>query len=250
MSTTTATGLRITPARPRPAVVGAVLTVLAEIAWPLLSGHPRDVLTAVTVVLFCVTVLLDAGHGRRLTLLCVAGSFGYAVEVLGVHTGVPFGHYRYTATLGPRLAGVPLVIPLAWTMMAWPSLCVGRRLAGSRVAVALLGGVALASWDLFLDPQMTRAGHWHWTGPGPWLNGIPLLNHLGWLSCAVLLVALLDRVTTKPEDDRVSILLWLWTFASSILANAAFFGRPAVALAGGIGMGVVAVPLLVRLVRG
>jgi putative membrane protein len=32
--------------------------------------------------------------------------------------------------------------------------------------------------------------------------------------------------------------LYAWTYVSSLLANLAFFGRPAVALAGGLAMGV------------
>ena len=37
--------------------------------------------------------------------------------------------------------------------------------------------------------------------------------------------------------------LYLWTYASSVLALAAFFGLPAAALWGGLGMGAVALPL-------
>ena len=58
------------------------------------------------------------------------------------------------------MAGVPLIVPLAWTMMAYPALLVGRRIG----APVLAGAAALASWDLFLDPQMVAAGHWHFTG--------------------------------------------------------------------------------------
>jgi putative membrane protein len=36
--------------------------------------------------------------------------------------------------------------------------------------------------------------------------------------------------------------LFLWTWGSSVLANAVFFGRPLVALTGGVVMGLVAVP--------
>ena len=50
----------------------------------------------------------------------------------------------------------------------------------ARVAVA---AAALASWDLFLDPQMVDAGHWRWSDPSPALPGVPtvpLTNYAGW----------------------------------------------------------------------
>ncbi len=235
------------------AAVLALATVLAEIAYPLTPDEALAGLTEITVLLFCAASVAHcaASRGGRaaVTLLVVATGVGLAAEALGVHTGVPFGSYRYTTTLGPRLLGVPLVIPLAWTMMAWPALVVGRVLGSP----ALLGGLALATWDLFLDPQMVAAGHWVWGNSGPRLNGIPVVNSLGWIVVAVALVGALDRLLPRRPsayDDSVPLLLWGWTYASSVLANLAFFGRPGVALVGGLGMGVVAAPLARRVLAG
>ncbi|HSK95308.1 MAG TPA: hypothetical protein VK891_01720, partial [Euzebyales bacterium] len=50
-------------------------------------------------------------------------------------------------------------------------------------------------------------------------------------------------------DDRVPLALYCWTFASSVLAHAAFFGLPVSAVTGGIGMGVVVVALVLVLRR-
>ncbi|MDQ1631731.1 MAG: hypothetical protein QOC80_1703, partial [Frankiaceae bacterium] len=52
----------------------------------------------------------------------------------------------------------------------------------------------------------------------------------------LLLPAEPDRPT--PAADAVPLGLYLWTYASSLLANLAFFGRPDVALTGGLVMGV------------
>ncbi|HVU74073.1 MAG TPA: carotenoid biosynthesis protein [Mycobacteriales bacterium] len=225
----------------------AFAAVLAQIAYPLVHGQSRDVLTVVTVALFSAAGVTHAGKRDGTVLLVVTAGIGFGVEVLGVHTGVPFGHYRYTHTLGAMVAGVPVVIAFAWTMLAWPALAVGRRIARTRVGVALIAGFALASWDVFLDPQMVHDHHWTWSGPGPRLNGIPLANHLGWLVVAIALCALLDAALSRPVSDEQPIALWLWTFGSSVLANLAFFDRPQVALAGGVAMGVVALPLVVVL---
>lgn len=233
------------------------LAVLTQIVYPLMPEALRTEVTIVSVVTFASASLADAArvHGPRgpLLLLVVAAGGGLLAETVGVHTGFPFGRYSYSGDLGPELLGVPAVVPLAWTMMAWPALVVGRTLARrlrSRVAVALVGGWALASWDVFLDPQMVDAGHWTWTDPTPALPlvpGIPLTNYGGWILVAVLLVGALDRVLGAPDRLRSApaSALYLWAYASSVVAHVAFFGLPGSALVGGVLMGLTAVPFAV-----
>lgn len=235
-------------------VAPAAATVLAQVAYPLVGGDTRDTLTVATVVLFAATSLLHAGltRGPRTAglLLLVAGGGGLVAEAVGVATGFPFGRYEYADSLGPALLGVPVVIPLAWVMMTWPAHLVAARLARSRAGRVAVGALALASWDLFLDPQMVDAGHWRWADPLPALPGVPtvpLTNYAGWLLVAALLMLLLPA--PGAGDDRVPYALYLWTYASSVLAHAAFFGLPASALWGGLGMGLVAVPLALSLRR-
>ena len=240
-------------ARPRPALaptwalVGAA--VLVQIVYPLVPTAARPLATVGSVLVFCAASLCDAlrVHGPRgpVTLVTVAGGGGLLVEAVGVHTGVPFGDYLYTGELGTAVLGVPAVVPLAWTMMAWPALVVGRTLA-RRAPVALVGGAALAAWDLFLDPQMVDAGYWAWAHPEPALPlvpGVPLTNYAGWLLVAVVMVGVLDRAlppTARPSAPAAA--LYLWAYGSSVLAHVVFFGRPGAALVGGLGMGALAVP--------
>jgi putative membrane protein len=120
----------------------------------------------------------------------------------------------------------------------------------------ILAAFALASWDVFLDPQMVDAHHWRWADPSPHLPGVasvPLTNFAGWLFVSLLLMTLVHRVARhdrprddRPRDDRPAIVLWIWTWLSSTLANLAFFQRPAVAAWGFLAMGVVGAPLLMR----
>jgi carotene biosynthesis associated membrane protein len=229
----------------------AGLTVLTQVAYPLTSGVARDRLTVMTVLLWCAASLshavLSRGWRFATSLLVITAGIGFASEVVGTATGWPFGSYEYASTLGPRLAGVPLVIPLAWTMMAYPALLVGRK-----IGFPVLGGVlAFVSWDLFLDPQMVRAGHWHFEGTGPAVNGIPLTNTAGWIVVAFGIMMLLTRLPqgrrSSLHSDRVPLALYLWTYASSVMAAAVFFHRPGVALVGGLVMGIPAAMLVLRL---
>jgi uncharacterized membrane protein len=249
------------------AAILAGATVLAQISYPLLSGGPLRISTITTVLLFAAASLAHAaathGRGPALRLLAVAGGVGLLAEAMGVATGIPFGDYAYTGTLGPAVLGVPILVPLAWTMMAYPCLLLGRRLvrtvpAGARrraVAVGL-GAWTLAAWDLYLDPQMVAAGHWSWRDPSPALPGvpgIPLSNYAGWVMVAVAITATLDRALPEPDHVRAEAVpasLLAWTWLGSALGNLVFFNRPAVAGYGVLAMGVATLPYLRQVTGG
>jgi putative membrane protein len=207
------------------------------------------------VVCFAAASLTHAlvwrGIGFAVALFATTALGGLAIEVIGVSTGLPFGEYRYLDSLGAQLLGVPVVVALAWTMMAYPAYIISQVIGGGPARTAIVGGWALASWDLFLDPQMVQAGHWEWQTTGVALAGIPITNYLAWfVVAAVMMLAL--RALTAPEaavaDDRVPLALYGWTWASSVMAHAVFFGLPVSALVGGIGMGVM-VLAVVRALR-
>jgi putative membrane protein len=267
----------VPPARPRapaprlgrlPWLLAGV-TVAVQVPYPLTTGPARAALTVASVVAFFAASAAHAAltRGPGWTAAFLAGTLGgaLAAEAVGVHTGWPFGRYTYGSTLGPRVFGVPVVVPLAWAMTAYPALLLGRRWAAAtargrrgRAVTALAGGATLTGWDLFLDPQMVAEGHWSWASEGPALNGIPWTNAAGWLLVGTALTAwatlLPDdagtahpagaaggapgaaRAGAAPAVDTPTVLLG-WTYASSVLANLAFFGRPGVALAGAVGMG-------------
>jgi uncharacterized membrane protein len=232
--------------------------VLAEIGYPLVGGAVRARLVVVTVLIgYKISVAHAALSRAAVPLILVTTGGGFAVEAVGVATGYPFGGYSYSDALGPKLLGVPLVIPLAWTWMAWPSWLVAGRLVDGALRVPV-AGLALASWDLFLDPQMVAAGYWTWHDPRPALPGVPgvpISNYLGWFVVAVVLFALLAATLRRwwtrsgSAPNTIMVGLYLWTYASGVLAHAVFLGLPWSALWGGTGMGLVAVPLVVNLAR-
>ena len=229
-------------------------TLLAQIAWPLTHGTTRAHLTVVTVILFFLAsgshALFTRGSLWALGWFVASAGVGLLVEIMGVRTGLPFGDYVYSDTLGPRLAGVPLIIPLAWAMMSYPALLVARRLVNGSLLTPVVAAFALATWDVFLDPQMVAEGHWTWTlNHTPVLIGIPdgpLQNVVAWMLVAFVLRLILDRLPRRRSDggtgDGVPGTLYLWTYISGILLNVFFVHRPSVAFWGAVLMGLVAIP--------
>lgn len=231
--------------------------ILVQIVYPLMPESWRTEVTVTSVVVFFFAAVADAarlhGVGGAALLVAVAGGGGLAAEAVGVAAGWPFGGYSYTGTLGPEVFGVPLVVPLAWVMMAWPALVVGRTLATRPAAVVAVGAIALAAWDVFLDPQMVAAGHWLWFDPSPTLPlvpGVPLSNYVGWLLVSAAIVGVLHNALGRHDGPSApAATLYLWVYFSSVVGHAVFFELPGSAVTGGLIMGAVAVPFAVALRR-
>ena len=227
----------------------AAATILAQILYPLVEGDNRRTLTVVTVALFFLAsathALVWRGLAWTAAFLLVTVGGGLLVEAIGVRTGWPFGDYAY-GDLGATVFGVPWVIPLAWSMMAYPALVAARRLCRGSLSTPLVGALGLAAWDLFLDPMMTAEGYWRFTTDGaatlPNVPDVPLSNYAGWYLVAFAMMLLLDRLPERHVPEGQPALLFLWTYFSSVLANLVFFDRPYVALYGAVAMGAVAIP--------
>ncbi|MEV0295003.1 carotenoid biosynthesis protein [Nocardia sp. NPDC050710] len=241
---------------PVPAAFAALL-VAVQISYPLTTGVTRDRVTVIVVLLSAGTALAHAvatrGFRYAAGFLLIVSGIGLLTEIIGTATGYPFGCYDYAVDrLGPALAGVPLVVPLAWTGGLYPIWIVAGILTGRTAGRIALTAVGAVGWDLFLDPQMVADDQWTWcdTESGlPGLAHIPLTNYPGWfavgLAMAVLLTAW-DRSTTRRAgaNDAVPIAVFLWTWLGSALAHAVFLGLPVSAAYGVVGMGVLGIPLL------
>jgi putative membrane protein len=131
-------------------------------------------------------------------------------------------------------------------MMAYPSLVAARALCRGLLSTALVGALALAGWDLFLDPMMTGDGYWTFTDPQatalPNVPDVPLSNFAGWYLVAFAMMLVLDRLPRRTAPDGQPAVLFLWTYVSSVVANLFFFDKPWVAVYGGVAMGAVALP--------
>jgi uncharacterized membrane protein len=246
-----------------------VLFAAHLIAQPVYSLLPKDLEMAGTLFIVVTSTVFAFSHlyvsqGARAagTMLVLCFVIAGSLEVLSVQTGFPYGRYSYSSKLGPGLAGVPLLVPLCWQMMAWNALSVAKLIVPKRwpkPSVILIAALALTAWDVFLDPQMVRSGLWTWARHGEYV-GIPLENYVGWLLTALILFAAFSRsvfsksVFSKsvkfPSDSRptwfavLPVLSYAWTWFGSSIVNVFWWGQPVVGLAGFLAMGLFAVPAL------
>jgi len=230
------------------------LTILLQISYPLIHGDLLRIVTIATVLSGAIAMVIHGhlSYGAKYSTryLPITALFGLGIEVLGVHTGWPFGIYQYDASLGLQIFGVPLLVPFAWVMMVHPALLAARRIAGNWVF--LYGGALLAAWDLFLDPQMVAAGRWKWEVTGshvPFTPNIPLSNALGWLLAGLTIVGLLHVILPRERRKNPASLaavdtLLTWTLFSGFIGNLFFFHRPGLAFFGTFIMGTLLAPYL------
>jgi putative membrane protein len=170
----------------------------------------------------------------------------WTMEFIGHTSGFPFGSYDYTERFQPQLAGVPLLIPLAWLMMLPPSWAVARAVTGKTdgVAFVAMSALAITAWDLFLDPQMVNWDVWRWNDPGAFSYfGIPWVNFAGWLFTASL-ITVLGRPHALPLAPLLPIYAITW--ALQVIGQTFFWALPGPALVGGLVMGGILVWALVR----
>jgi uncharacterized membrane protein len=244
-----------------------VLFATHLVAQPIYSLLPKDLEMAGTLFIVATStafafthLFVSRGARAAVTMLLLCFTVAGSLEILSVQTGFPYGWYSYSEKLGPGLAGVPLLVPLCWQMMAWNAASVARLITPKRwgkASVIVVAALALTAWDVFLDPQMVRAGLWTWARQGEYV-GIPLENYLGWFVTALILFAAFSRLNGTRAESRddsevnprptwftlLPVLSYVWTWFGSSVVNLFWWGQPIVAVAGFVAMGIFAVPAM------
>ena len=231
-------------------LVGGVLLVASAEGWlpPALAFNPLLVLAGVVVMrsplLAAVAPVVDRRAGAGLLALTV---YAYAVEYVGVTTGVPYGEFTYGVALGPTVGGVPVGLPVFFIPLVLNAyllclLLLGRTADRPAVRLVAVAG-AVVAMDLVLDPGAVSLGFWYYPGGGAFY-GVPLSNLAGWAVSAAVSVAVVDLTFDRRAllarvddaefalDDLVSFVV-LWGSVNCWFGNWAAAG---VAAAFGLGL--------------
>jgi uncharacterized membrane protein len=172
-------------------------------------------IVALITLTLAVTVVV-----RRMSAVTVlvALVIGAVSEIVGLYTGWPFGRYFYTDQWWPTVfltdrMRFPLLLPVAWLMMAGASFLLVRRWfpRAGVINTGLLTGVIAAAADFPMEYTMVRAfDYWRWPGhSGP--LAAPLTNVFGWFLVSALAGAWF-RARHRADDPRdlesIAVLAW------------------------------------------
>ncbi len=136
------------------------------------------------------------GPRKAALSLLTLSAFGYAIETIGVTTGLPYGTFFYGDALGPRLFGlVPYLLPISWAPLVLGAVAATAPKAGYQrgvlrvLAWVIRSALLLVLIDGVLDPGAASLGFWVWPEGGLYY-GVPLSNYLGWLLSGAAATAL------------------------------------------------------------
>ena len=156
--------------------------LLGFVRLPLVPGGLSS-LTAIVAMSSLAHAWYALGGRHTLAFFGLSAAISWVYEQVGVATGLVFGAYHYTDYLGARLGDVPLLIPLAWFMMIYPSyvianLVLERQTTGTPdglarlIRLAAVSAVVMTVWDLVIDPILSGPSvrAWIWETGGPYFG--------------------------------------------------------------------------------
>jgi uncharacterized membrane protein len=171
-------------------VLAVYLALVVGFAWnptPLAQA-----LAAIGILAACVHAVLSYGWKDAFALLTICVVITFAVENIGVATGLPFGHYHFEVGSNlPHVGAIPVIVGPLWFGMGYFSWVLAGTLLGCAqarlnrtielVALPVVAAFVMTQWDVVIDPpQSTISKAWIWHDGGAHF-GVPLSNYLGWL---------------------------------------------------------------------
>ncbi|WP_301924359.1 carotenoid biosynthesis protein [Ferruginibacter sp.] len=174
-------------------------------------------------LLLSVALLVWTQQDRNkwfLLFALVVFTIGFAVEVIGVNTGLLFGNYSYGKVLGFQWKNVPVIIGLNWFIVIY---CCGvsihiflariiKRLASETkttpmalkaISIIADGATLAVLFDWLIEPVAVKLGYWHWKGDG----SIPPYNYICWALTSALLLTVFHFCPFNKENKFAIHLL-------------------------------------------
>jgi uncharacterized membrane protein len=234
-----------------------LILVEAVRPWLIIPGLGNIGFTLVFVLFSLLHCTAIEGPRRTAIFFLISAVVSYLMEEIGVRTGLIYGAYHYSSALGAKLGDVPILIPLAWFMMIYPSWMVARSLVrgvafhsfARLTATAAIAAMVMTAWDVVMDPGMSAAGNWIWEHGGSYF-GVPLRNYFGWL-LTTFLVYWLAGWLWKPATRAIPagrtfaalpVLVYAFFALRYLLANSI----PALRLVALFSMGMPAILALIQ----
>ncbi|MCC5930529.1 MAG: carotenoid biosynthesis protein [Cyclobacteriaceae bacterium] len=139
--------------------------------------------------------------------LILAYVISFAVEAIGVNTGIIFGWYEYGTVLGYKLWGTPLLIGINWLILLLATGDVANRIHSNLLVRSALAAVFMVVLDFIIEPIAISLGFWTWEEVL-----VPLRNYAGWFITALILQVMYSLTNTNPRNSRS-----VWVLGAQIL---------------------------------
>lgn len=148
---------------------------------------------------------------RFVAWFIVTFSITFAVEAIGVQTGKIFGVYQYSDILGPRVAGVPLIIGFNWAVVIYCSIRFAQCLVKNKIGSSLLASGFTVAYDGVLEPVAFRLEYWYWQ-----TGDVPIQNYPAWWGLSLFCI-ILYHLFKVHSDDRIPAFYYVIQFTYFLL---------------------------------
>ena len=162
-------------------------------------------LTPITLLMSLGLLALYTAENNTKTLLFFLFVFiaGYFIEVIGVNTGLIFGHYKYGETLGYKVFETPLMMGFNWVLMIYLTASLSENIKTPPVVKVLMASALMIVYDLILEQFAPDLRMWTWQN-----NDIPLQNYFAWFGVSLVFHSLLRALKIKTSNT-LSVVIYL-----------------------------------------
>lgn len=194
------------------------------------------VVSSIATVLFALPALIGVikwlGMRSGLLLFVSLSLFAYVIEIVGLLTGFPYGHFTYSSNVGLLLFDfVPLSLPFAWAPLVLGAVVLSFRYKSHFFAFMICTVVLMLAIDLVLDPGAVYLGFWSYENGGIWYN-VPISNYIGWIISGVVGFAITYFFTKKRSNPPIfitisyfySVVFWTGVCVFGGITGGAFIG--------------------------
>ena len=176
-------------------------------------------LTPIILMISLLLLLINQHEWNRFFVLFIISIMiaGFLIEVIGVETGLIFGHYTYGQTLGIQVFNVPILIGVNWLLLVFSSGMITNLIKAKGFWRALFGAFLMLALDISLEPVAIAFDFWSWEN-----NTVPLQNYVFWFIFSFIF----HWVFQSFEFERINrfaivlfIVQWIFFMTLSFILN-------------------------------
>ena len=195
-------------------IIGVIGFLVPQTHDLFLALTPLNLAFSLFVLLWAVRKYLTLIHGLFFLIVYL---FGYAIEVVGVNTGWPFGVYEYGDVLGVKLFETPLFIGVNWLLLIIASQLIARHLLTNKWLLAVAGATMMVIFDVALEPFAIATTMWTWEA-----TTVPFENYVAWWVIAFVMHLLVVNLKF-PKVHKVAYAVFLAQIAFFLFTNMRYY---------------------------
>jgi uncharacterized membrane protein len=199
--------------------ISTLLVIIVHLAGIIGMLTPyRDLflmMTPVNLLLSAFLLLYNHKDLNKQFILFLLISFftGFFIEVIGVNTGLIFGHYTYENTLGFKIFNVPVIIGINWFILTYCAGVICDKIKSSMYVKSCVGALMLVVMDLLIERIAPEYNFWSWLN-----NIIPIQNYIAWFFISFILLLLFFKLNFDKKNKLAPTLFIIQLIFFALLA--------------------------------